>query len=158
MAAHLTSLFGELPPALAEYINSQLKGGSNYAKALVPTQGESIVIYKFHFDELFSAGRSSTFQPPSYQESCSNAKSTQPDIQSQASYTPTSTGIEDMAFEGSEIDGDNVEIENFNNNNNGRTGGAWVAPVKSTAFRGAKIRGNVKIASQSNNGNSYVRQ
>jgi hypothetical protein len=49
MDANLTSLHGL---ALAEYINSQLKGGSNYANPSVSTQGESIDIYKFRFDEF----------------------------------------------------------------------------------------------------------
>jgi hypothetical protein len=129
---------------LAEYINSQLKGGSN------AFEGESIDIYKFRFDGFFSAGPS-TFQPPSYQESCSNAGLIQPDVRSQASY-------EDQTFEDAEIDGTDVEIKSFTNNNNGGTGGAWVAPVRSTAFRGAKISGKVKIISHCHNGNSNVRQ
>ena len=63
-------------------------------------------------------------------------------------------GYEDNAFENCEINGDDVQIENFVDNNNGRAGGgAWVPPVKSTAFRGAKISGKAKIVTQSHNGN-----
>ena len=135
----------------AEYINSLLKE-SHYATALVPTQGyNDWYSDKFRFDGHFSlsAGPSSTSRLPSYQESCSlNAESVQP-VQSQASY-------EDNAFEDCEINGDDVQIENFVDNNNGRAaggGGAWVPPVKSTAFRGAKISGKAKIVTQSHNGN-----
>jgi len=148
MAVDLTTLLG---PEFAEYINSLLKGSHN-ANALinVPTRGESIDMYKFCFDGLFFSAGPSTSQLPSYQESLSNAESIQP-VQIQASY-------EDNAFEDCEIDGDDVQIDNFTNNNNGGTGGAWVPPVKSTAFRGAKIRGKAKIASNSDNGNSCVRK
>ena len=132
-----------LGPKFAEHINSLLKE-SHYATALVPTQGESIDIYKFRFDGLFLSAGPSTSRLPSYQESCSNAESVKP-VQSQASY--------DNAFENCEINGDDVQIENFVDNNNGRAGGGWVPPVQSTAFRGAKISGKAKIVTQSHNGN-----
>jgi len=147
MSVDLNTLLG---PELTKFINSVLEG-SHHTKALlnVRTQGESIDIYKFRFDGLILSAGQSTFRLPSYQESLSNAESIEP-VQSRASY-------EDNAFEGCEIDGE-VEIDNFTNNNNGGTGGAWVPPVKSTAFRGAKIKGKTKIASNSHNGNSHVRK
>lgn len=82
---------------------------------------------------------------------CHSLKSTGPSVQGQSSYTPTSTGIDDQAFEEADIEGEGVEIKNFTDNYNGGTYGAWV-PIKSTAFQRTKIRGTVRIDSQSRNG------